>query len=424
MGWTFTVTPRQHDWGPGAISLHTITAIPASGAIMVLFLISACNLGVPDPIVGPAPQEISERFIPEPPGYRVESWIANLEVPWSLVFLPDGRALVSERPGSIRLIRDGKLEEEPYASFAVASGAETNLLGSFLSVFADGEGGLMGLAVHPDFPRSPYVYAMQTYSGPKGVKNRIIRLCDEGDTSRFDRVIFDDLPGWTFHNGGRIAFGPDGMLYVTTGETFEAELAQDLSSPAGKILRLTSDGGVPADNPFPNSPVYSYGHRNPQGLAWEPWSGALFASEHGPTGEFGLSAHDEINVIRVGGNYGWPLAVGAPGVERLIDPIFVWTTRAVPPAGLAFHKGDLFVAALGGGALVRIKPAPDDGGYTVVGVEHWFSRGPDDTILGRLRDVVEGPDGALYILTSNRDGQGTPRPGDDHIYRLVPEHGT
>jgi quinoprotein glucose dehydrogenase len=392
----------------------------ASGAISLAFLISACDLSVPDPVIGPAPRQITERFVPEPPGYRVESWVANLEVPWSLVFLPDGRALVSERPGRIRLIRDGKLAKEPYASFEVASGAEGDLLGSFLSVFADGEGGLLGLAVNPDFPRSPYVYAMQTYRGPEGVKNRIIRLRDEGDHGRFDRVIFDGIPGWTFHDGGRIAFGPDGMLYVTTGENFQAERAQDLSSPAGKILRLTPEGGVPADNPFSNSPVYSYGHRNPQGLAWEPRSGTLFASEHGPTGEFGLSAYDEVNVIRAGGNYGWPRAVGAPGLAGLIDPIFVWTAQAVPPAGLAFHRGDLFVATLGSGALVHIKLAPDKGSYAVTAVERWFARSPDDAVLGRLRDVVEGPDGALYILTSNRDGRGTPRAGDDHIYRLVP----
>jgi quinoprotein glucose dehydrogenase len=213
------------------------------------------------------------------------------------------------------------------------------------------------------------------------------------------------------------------MLYVATGETFEAALAQDLSSPAGKILRLTPEGGVPGDNPFPNSPVYSYGHRNPQGLAWEPRSGALFASEHGPTGEFGLSAHDEINLIGAGGNYGWPRAVGAPGLEGLTDPILVWTRQAVPPAGLAFHRDDLFVAALGSGALVRIRLAPSQAGYDVIGVEHWFARGPDDALLGRLRDVVEGPDGALYILTSNRDGRGAPRPGDDRIYRLVPDQG-
>jgi glucose/arabinose dehydrogenase len=399
--------------------LSVVRAISASGAIVAILLISTCNLGVPAPVVGPAPQQTTERFIPEPAGYRLEPWIANLEAPWSLVFLPDGRALVSERPGRIRLIRDGKLADAPYASFEVASGAEENLFGSFLSVFASGEGGLMGLAVHPDFPRSPYVYAMQTYKGPDGVRNRIIRLRDEGDRGRFDRVIFDGLPGFTFHDGGRIAFGPDGMLYVATGETFKPELAQDLSSPAGKILRLTPEGGVPADNPFPGSPVYSYGHRNPQGLAWEPQSGALFASEHGPTGEFGLAAHDEINVIRAGGNYGWPRVVGAPGLAGFVDPILVWTAQAVPPAGLVFYKGDLFVATLGSG-LVRIGLAKDKGGFAVTAVEHWFARSPDAALLGRLRDVAAGPDGALYLLTSNRDGRGDPQPGDDHIYRLAP----
>jgi len=419
VSWTLMASRGSVIRGLGAVSLRIVGALLACGGIMTLFLISACNLGVPEPVVGPAPQQISERFIPEPPGYRLETWIANLEAPWSLVFLHDGRALVSERPGRIRLIRDGKLADAPYASFEVASGAEENLLGSFLSVFANGEGGLMGLAVPPDFPRSPYVYAMETYKGAEGVKNRIIRLRDEGDHGRFDRVIFDGLPGFTFHNGGRIGFGPDGMLYVATGETFEAELAQDLSSPAGKILRLTPEGGVPADNPFPNSPVYSYGHRNPQGLAWEPQSGALFVSEHGPTGEFGLSAYDEINVIRAGGNYGWPRVVGAPGLAPFVDPILVWTPRAVPPAGLVFYRGDLFVAALGSDSLVRIKLAMDKGGYSVIGIEHWFARGPDDAVLGRLRDVVVGPEGALYILTSNRDGRGAPRTGDDHIYRLV-----
>ena len=394
-------------------------AISAAGAIMAIVLVGGCNLGVPAPVVGPAPQRVGDRFIPEPTGYRLEPWVADLEAPWSLVFLPDGRALVSERPGRIRLIRDGKLADAPYASFAVASGAEENLFGSLLSVFAEGEGGLLGLAVPPDFPRSPYVYAMQTYKGPDGVRNRIIRLRDEGDHGRVERVIFDGLPGFTFHDGGRIGFGPDGMLYVATGETFKPELAQDLSSPAGKILRLTPDGGVPADNPFAGSPIYSYGHRNPQGLAWEPRSGTLFASEHGPTGEFGLSAHDEINVIRAGGNYGWPRVVGAPGRAGFVDPILVWSTRAVPPAGLAFHMGDLFVATLGDG-LVRIKLAPDQGRFAVIGIEHWFARGPDDALLGRLRDVVEGPDGAVYLLTSNRDGRGDPRAGDDHIYRLAP----
>ena len=372
-----------------------------------------------EPIVGSAPQKVEDAFVPHPPGYRAVAWVQGLEVPWSLVFLPDGRALVSERPGRIRLIRDGVLQEEPYAVLAAVEGGK-GLIGFILELAVGGEGGLMGLALHPDFPEEPYLYAMHTYRGPDGVKNRVIRLEDRGDHGRFDKVIIENIPGGLNHNGGRIAFGPDGMLYVTTGETFEAQLAADLNSLGGKILRLTPEGKVPEDNPFPDSPVYSFGHRNPQGLAWHPETGQLLASEHGPSGEFGLRAHDEINMIRPGGNYGWPNVVGAPGLKPYADPLVVWKETAVPPAGMAFYDGDLFVAVLGRGALIRISLAQLGPGYRVERIERWFARAPHETRLGRIRDVVAAPDGRLYFLTSNRDGRGSPRPGDDKIYRLEP----
>lgn len=372
-----------------------------------------------EPIVGSAPQKVEDEFVPHPPGYRAVAWVQGLEVPWSLVFLPDGRALVSERPGRIRLIRDGVLQEEPYAVLAAVEGGK-GLIGFILELAVGGEGGLMGLALHPDFPEEPYLYAMHTYRGPDGVKNRVIRLEDRGDHGRFDKVIIENIPGGLNHNGGRIAFGPDGMLYVTTGETFEAQLAADLNSLGGKILRLTPEGKVPEDNPFPDSPVYSFGHRNPQGLAWHPETGQLFASEHGPSGEFGLRAHDEINMIRPGGNYGWPNVVGAPGLKPYADPLVVWKETAVPPAGMAFYDGDLFVAVLGRGALIRISLAQLGPGYRVERIERWFAQAPHETRLGRIRDVVAAPDGRLYFLTSNRDGRGSPRPGDDKIYRLEP----
>ena len=372
-----------------------------------------------EPIVGSAPQKVEDAFVPHPPGYRAVAWVQGLEVPWSLVFLPDGRALVSERPGRIRLIRDGVLQEEPYAVLAAVEGGK-GLIGFVLELAVGGEGGLMGLALHPDFTEEPYLYAMHTYRGPDGVKNRVIRLEDRGDHGRFDQVIIENIPGGLNHNGGRIAFGPDGMLYVTTGETFEAQLAADLNSLGGKILRLTPEGKVPEDNPFPDSPVYSFGHRNPQGLAWHPETGQLFASEHGPSGEFGLRAHDEINMIRPGGNYGWPNVVGAPGLKPYADPRVVWKETAVPPAGMAFYDGDLFVAVLGRGALIRISLARLGPGYRVERIERWFAQAPHETRLGRIRDVVAAPDGRLYFLTSNRDGRGSPRPGDDKIYRLEP----
>jgi quinoprotein glucose dehydrogenase len=253
-------------------------------------------------------------------------------------------------------------------------------------------------------------------------------LKDLGDRAVFDRVIFDHIPGGRFHNRGRIAFGPDGLLYICTGETFRSGLAQDLNSLGGKILRVTPEGGIPEDNPFHGSPVYSYGHRNPQGLAWHPKSGKLFASEHGPSGEFLLFANDEINLITKGGNYGWPEVVGAPGLKPYIDPIIVWK-KTTPPSGMAFYKGDriprlkenLFVATLRSQALMRIKMIKDHDRYRVTDVERWFVRDDSEGKFGRIREVVEGPDGALYMLTNNRDGRGRPRPGDDQIYRLIPK---
>jgi quinoprotein glucose dehydrogenase len=215
------------------------------------------------------------------------------------------------------------------------------------------------------------------------------------------------------------------MLYVTTGENFISALAQDLSSLAGKVLRVTPEGNIPADNPFIDSPVYSYGHRNPQGIAWQPDTGRLFESEHGPSGEFGRFAHDEINIITKGGNYGWPHVIGSLGKEPYIDPIIVWK-ETTPPGGITFYKGnllghlrgDLFVATLRSRALVRIK---FDADTRIQKIERWFAQDFKSGRYGRLRDVVSGPDGALYFTSSNRDGRGNPASDDDKIYRIVPK---
>lgn len=346
--------------------------------------------------------------IPDGEGVRVESWIEGLEIPWSLLFLPDNRALVSERPGRIRLIKDGKLQERPYA-----------VIDDTLHI---GEGGLMGLAAHPDFPQKPYIYAMHTYKKGGSIFNRVIRLRDYGTYGILDKVIIDNIPGGRLHNGGRIAFGPDKMLYITTGEIFNADLAQDLSSLAGKILRITPEGAVPPDNPFKDSPVYSYGHRNPQGLAWHPETGELFSSEHGPSGEFLRFGNDEINVIKKGGNYGWPEVIGIKRKKPYIDPLILWE-KTTPPSGMTFYtgnrlshlKGDLFVATLRSECIIRIKLKKVGDNFSILKMERWF-----ENKYGRIRDIVQGPDGFLYFLTNNRDGRGKPRPGDDRIYRIVP----
>jgi glucose/arabinose dehydrogenase len=381
-------------------------------AALVSVWLGPPSTGMCGPVVGKAPQGVADQFLPQGDGVNVEVWVRNLEIPWSLVFLPHGRALVTERPGRIRLIKDGRLVKEPYA---------------MLDVHHEGEGGLMGLALHPQFSQKPYLYAMYTYQRDGRIYNRVVRLEDRGDHGIFDRVIIDRIPGGRFHNGGRIAFGPDGLLYITAGETFEAELAQDLSTLAGKILRVTDEGDIPAANPFPGSPVYSYGHRNPQGLAWHPETGDLFASEHGPSGESSLFANDEINVIIKGGNYGWPAVVGAPGKKTFIDPLIVWK-ETTPPSGITFYRGnrlshlngDLFVATLRSRALIRITVEQSGDAYIVTGIERWFATDTRNGTYGRLRDVVQGPDGALYFLTSNRDGRGRPQEGDDTIYRVVP----
>lgn len=396
----------------------TLAAAAPVAFLAFALVVASVEAARAEQVRGPKPQTVEDRYVPEPPA-QVETWIEGLEAAWSLVFLPDGRALVSERPGRIRLIEDGQLRQEPYAMLETTRGGD-GLADFLVGLVSGGEAGLMGLALHPKFPSEPYVYAMHTYRGTEGVRNRVIRLVHKGVRAVPDRVILDGIPGARNHNGGRIAFGPDGRLYVATGEIFQAEMAQDRDALGGKILRLEPDGGIPADNPFPGSPVYSYGHRNPQGLAWHPETGALFVSEHGPSGEFGARAHDEINVIEPGANYGWPRVIGAPGHARYRDPIAVWPEVATPPGGIAFWQGSLFVATLRSEALLRLGLARDGESWRVTEVERWFAEGPSSGRFGRLRDAVAGPDGALYVLTSNRDGRGRVRAGDDRILRILP----
>ena len=369
----------------------------------IVFVIAVLMLGMGaavagETVAGPRPQSMDDRWILEPPGINIETWVSDLAAPWSLVFLPDGRALVSERKGNIRLIsQDGR----------VRTIFKFNILD-------DDESGLMGLAVHPGFPASPFVYAMYTWHEGRRSGNAVFRFRLEGDKITNDRLIVGDIPAGDNHNGGRIAFGPDGMLYVGAGDIFRRQLAQRPDSLAGKILRVTADGEIPADNPFAGSPVWSLGHRNVQGLAWHPRSGQLYASEHGPSFEVGFGAYDEINRIVKGGNYGWPLIAGAPGRPGYRDPVVAWPEVATPPSGIAFWRGDLYVATLGSEALVRV--SLKDGRAT--GIERWFNDG-DRSLHGRLRDAVRGPDDALYVLTSNNDWRGDNRPGADRILRIT-----
>ncbi len=341
-----------------------------------------------------------EVYLPEPPGIKVEVWVSNLTIPWSLVFLSKDVALVSERGGRVLLIEKGNIQKESYLE---------------LPVFHQGEAGLMGLAVHPDFPAQPYVYAVYTSQGEKGPVNRVVRILHQGKKGVIDRVILDGIPAERFHEGGRVKFGPDRKLYLTTGDALQPSLSQQKDSLAGKILRFNEDGSVPSDNPW-GTLVWSMGHRNPQGLAWHPVFG-MVASEHGPSGEKGWFGHDEINHIYKGRNYGWPEVIGAPGDSRYEDPLVFWH-KATPPSGMVFLGDELFVATLRSEALLRIVLTREGSALQLRRVERWFVSPSGRGKYGRLRDVVVGPDGALYVLTSNRDGRGQVRSGDDKILRL------
>ena len=336
----------------------------------------------------------------------VETWARGLETPWAIDFATDGRAFVTERTGRVRVIDNGKLLAEPWITLDVAT---------------VGEAGLLGLAIDPQFARNRFVYVAYSYrTGVFQLRNRLVRLREDAKSAKgiVDKVLVDDVPGANNHEGGRVKFGPDGKLYWTVGDAQTARYAQSLKSLNGKILRLNADGSIPNDNPFANSYVYSYGHRNPQGLAWQPGSGRLFATEHGPSGFQGC-CRDEINLIEPGKNYGWPEVRGDETKEGMVSPlIHAGTNETWAPAGAVFPtqgpwSGSLLFTGLRGQTLYRavIDVANPS---RVVKLERQLVRQ-----FGRLRDIVEGPDKALYLLTSNRDGRGNPGPEDDRVLRLT-----
>jgi quinoprotein glucose dehydrogenase len=359
------------------------------------------------PILGEVPQKVEDDYLAEVKGVKVEVWADSLTIPWSLSFLPNGDALVAQRPGNIVRIPNGSKDQVEYFNVP--------------GVVHEVDAGLMGMALHPEFENNGFIYIMHTYKNEQGeIISKVVRLRHTGETATIDKVILDNIPAYAIHLGGRIAFGPDNMLYIGTGDMSQPFIAQDLNSLASKILRITPEGEIPTDNPFENSPVYSYGHRVVQGFAWDPETGVMFNSEHGPSGaevENSVRFRDEINIVEKGGNYGWPIVVGAPNMEEYRDPLVTWNKAAVPPAGMAFYKGDLFVATLGGQALIRIV-MDQENDYLVQKVERWFSYAPSKGIYGRMRDVTIGPDGHLYVTTSNTDGRAERRIHDDKILRI------
>lgn len=333
--------------------------------------------------------------------YEMEIIADNLVIPWAIAFSDDGRIFFTERPGRIRQIIDGRLQPQPLITFEAP----------FIS---EGEGGLMGIALDPGFMDNHFIYAMYSYAEDSQFYNRVVRLIEQDNRAYIDRILMDRIPGSRYHDGGRIKAGPDGKLYITAGDSANPSLAQDITSNAGKVLRINTDGSIPEDNPFPGSPVYSYGHRNPEGLAWDG-SNQLYESEHGQT------AHDEINRIMAGGNYGWPLVQGDMDISDITvqKPLIHSGDITWAPSGITFvsrgpWQDKLLVTALRGEALLVMTLNED--GTAVEKTESWL-----ENQFGRLREAVEGRDGSIYLATSNMDGRGNLRSNDDKIIRLVPK---
>ena len=325
----------------------------------------------------------------QPSDQLVSVAASKLETPWSITFTPNGDMLVTERSGQLhRIGDDGKV-------YTIDGVQET------------GEGGLLGVALHPDFETNNLLYIYKTTSTNSGLRNQVERYALQNDQLSARQVILADIPAASNHNGGGIAFGPDDKLYITTGDAATANLAQDTTSLAGKILRLNDDGSSPGDNPFGNA-VWSYGHRNPQGIAWDSQD-RLWSVEHGPSGELKGRGKDELNLIEKGANYGWPVIAGDEKRDNMRTPVAQsGDSDTWAPVAIAYYDGSLYFAGLRGESLYEAKIGSDT---DVSLVRHFTSE------YGRLR-AVTAHDGKLYVSTSNRDGRGSPKTDDDKILKV------
>lgn len=338
---------------------------------------------------------------------RVEVVARNLDTPWAMTFSPSGDIFFTERRGLVQqLLPDGTVRT----------------LADLRQVVEQGESGLLGIAADPEFQNNRHLYVAYTYSRPSSpFNNRLVRLKADPATGQYaeDLILMDEIRGQANHSGGGLKFGPDQKLYWTVGDRFEPNLAQDPRSLNGKILRFEKDGSIPSDNPFPGSYVWSLGHRNPQGLAWQPGTNALYATEHGPSGSFPECCNDEINRIEKGKNYGWPLIRGDQTLEGYLPPVwFSGANITWAPGGATFitqgkWAGSLLWTGLRGRSLFRaIFDAQDKN--KIIRVEQYLNN-----THGRLREITQAPNGDIYLTTSNRDGRGAPIAEDDRILKLI-----
>lgn len=375
------------------------------GLIFVCQLMVVLSCGTAPPGRGAGEIETSQLT---QSSFRVETVIPNLQVVWSIVWAPDGRMLFTERPGRVRVYENGKLRPEPL--FTVPD------------VEPRGESGLMSIALHPQFAANHLLYLSYAYNSD-GQRVKVVRYRETGQTLTDPKVIIDNIPAAQFHAGCRLRFGPDGKLYITTGDATNRELAQKLDSIAGKILRLNDDGTAPKDNPFVGQQnarpeIWAYGSRNSQGIDFQPGTNLLWETEHGPSGFDGPGGGDEVNIIERGKNYGWPVIHHRATQAGMESPILEYTPACAPGSGMFYRgsqfpqfKGNFFFGCLRGERIIRVVT----NGRQVVSQENLI-----EGKYGRIREIAEGPDGNIYFSTSNRDGRGSPASDDDRILRLVP----
>jgi glucose/arabinose dehydrogenase len=385
--------------------MHQLGSRTSVGFLVVILQLSVLACSHPPPGRGAGEVETSSQ---SQTSFKVETVIGNLEVPWSIVWAPDGRMIFTERPGRVRVFEKGKLTPQP--------------LYTVPDVEPRGESGLMSIALHPQFSSNHFLYLSYAYAA-SGQQVRVVRFRETPGGLIDRKVIIENIPAAQFHAGCRLRFGPDGKLYITTGDATDRELAQQLNSLAGKILRLNDDGTVPTDNPFvgradARPEIWAYGSRNAQGIDFQPGSNLLFETEHGPSGFDGPGGGDEVNIIERAKNYGWPVIHHTATRAGMESPLLEYTPACAPASG-AFYRGSIFPQFKGNfffGCLrgIRIIRVVLDG-RRVVSQENLL-----ESKYGRIRDIAEGPDGFIYFSTSNRDGRGTAASDDDRIMRLVP----